>query len=398
MVDDADAARHGAAVSGQGDPDVPVRVIGDQGRVLQAQSWAELLDRLAGPAVEYPCAIEGGDDHVVVAGAVEVGGHHRTDDLGGDTGVPEGPAGGRVENPDRARTAQVGPFDHLERPIAKHARQCRGREQRAAAEVGRPLQPAVGVVGLDRAGVRGAGEVRPRCHHDARGAPGEESSDRRGGVDHLVGVGPTDLVAIAAEDAKVAPVGVGLALAGAGGLVPTDGDLGLAGAVEVGHCCGGVGAVGVEEGPTGQRVPALGGQCVAHLAKRPGNQVRSTGLEIAHREAGLDAGCRRGVGGRIDRRGEPETRPGGAVCLIPAGGRVGVVPRADEHDRLTAQGGGRRGGIDGAALVGDALLPPGDRRRRRRRPRRSGQVEGVEMAEAIPHHHGRLAVEIGRDR
>ena len=109
VVDLADPGRRQPRgdVAGQGDPDGPVGVVGDQRRVLQAEVGAEVGDLGPGPAVEDQGAGDGGDDHVVVAAAGEVGGDHRADDPADAGGLPDLLAGGGVEDPDRARPAPV---------------------------------------------------------------------------------------------------------------------------------------------------------------------------------------------------------------------------------------------------------------------------------------------------
>ena len=394
VVDPPHGGRVGAArgdVAGQGDPDRPVRVRGDQGRVLQAEVLAQIGDLGFGPGIEHVGAVGGGDDDVVVPGAGEICGHHRADHPPQACGLPQCRSGGGVEDPDRPRSARalIGALHHLERPVAQHVRQ-RRRRGGAAVELGRPLQLAVGVVRLHGIGVRSAREVGAGAHHDARRTAGEETAHCRRGVHRLVGVGPADLVALGAEDPKMAPVSIGLALAGAGGLVPADGDLGLAGAVQVGDGRGGVGAVGVEERPAGQRGTALAGQCVGILAQGSGNDVRTTGLQVPHGQAGLHPGVRRGIARRIDRRGKPLLRAARAERLVAARGRVGIVPRSDEHRRCAACGrSDGRGRVDGAAPVSGR--PPGHRGR-------SSQVVGVEVAPPVPHDDRWLALEGGRYR
>ncbi len=173
----------GAGVAGQGDPDRAVGVVGDQGRVLQAEIGAEVGDLGAGPTVEDQGAGDGRDQDVVVAGSAQVGGDHRTDDPVDPADLPDGLAGGRVEDPDRPpEDVEIGPLHHLEGSVPEDVGQGRGREG-AAVQGGRPLELAAVVVGLHRVGVRGTGEEAAGTHHDARGPSGQEPAHGRRRVD-----------------------------------------------------------------------------------------------------------------------------------------------------------------------------------------------------------------------
>src|SRR6202034_118768 len=78
-------------VPGDGDADLPVGVVGDQWRVLEsvdlprpdpsvARAVVDVDQFGPGLAVEDLEAVGGGDDHILVAVAAEIGGAYRADD------------------------------------------------------------------------------------------------------------------------------------------------------------------------------------------------------------------------------------------------------------------------------------------------------------------------------
>ena len=236
----------------------------------------------AGLPVEDQGAGDGGDDHVVVARTGQVGGHHRADDPADVAGLPDRLAGGGVEDPDRAGPVRCP--DRSPRPPA--ATRCRARRRGPAtrrcsrrAAVDHCSWQRV-VVGLHGVGVRGARRRTPRCRPRCRW-PRREGSRPPPATSRPPGwCRPGRSGSPVALRIRRCPrwCSSGRCPAPAG-LVTADDDLVLTGAVEVGQCGGGVGAVRVEERPPGQRGPGGGVEGVGDLAERTGHGVRSAGLE-----------------------------------------------------------------------------------------------------------------------